>query len=80
MSDLEKYPNLNAILNGTVSGNFRNWGAIRPELIKLLAEMGTPQISKPRIEIKAEMPTHGFVEVKVCASCGMPRLCDWHLF
>ena len=36
--NLEKYPNLQAILNGTVAGSFRDWIAVRPELEKLVAE------------------------------------------
>ncbi|KKK89588.1 hypothetical protein LCGC14_2731610 [marine sediment metagenome] len=37
--NLEKYPNLEAILNGTVAGSFRDWIAVRPELEKLVAGM-----------------------------------------
>ena len=44
--DLEKYPNLEAILNGTVAGSFRDWIAVRPELEKLVAEMA--EVSKLR--------------------------------
>ncbi len=36
--NLGKYPNLEAILNGTVAGSFRDWIAVRPELEKLVAE------------------------------------------
>ncbi len=37
--NLDKYPNLGAILNGTVAGSFRDWIAVRPELEKLTAEV-----------------------------------------
>ncbi len=37
--NLNSYPNLEAILNGTVAGSFRDWIAVRPELEKLVAEM-----------------------------------------
>ena len=33
------YPNLDAILSGTIAGHFNNWPAVRPELIKLVAEV-----------------------------------------
>ena len=36
---IEEYPNLDAILSGTISGEFRDWPAVRPELIKLVAEL-----------------------------------------
>ena len=35
----KEYPNLDAILAGTIGGNFRDWPAVRPELIKLVAEV-----------------------------------------
>ncbi len=38
--NLEKYPNLEAILNGTVAGSFRDWIAVRPELISLITQVG----------------------------------------
>ena len=37
--NLEKYPNLEAILNGTVAGSFRDWIAVRPELEKLVVRI-----------------------------------------
>ena len=37
--NLEKYPNLEAILNGTVAGSFRDWIAVRPELGKLVVRV-----------------------------------------
>ena len=37
--NLEKYPNLEAILNGTVAGSFRDWIAVRPELEKLVVRV-----------------------------------------
>ena len=39
MTNLDKYPNLQAILSGTVAGSFRDWIAVRPELEKLVVEM-----------------------------------------
>ena len=39
MTNLDKYPNLQAILNGTVAGSFRDWITVRPELAKLVVEM-----------------------------------------
>ena len=36
---IEEYPNLDAILSGTISGAFRDWPTVRPELIKLVAEL-----------------------------------------
>ncbi len=39
MTNLDKYPNLQAILAGTVAGSFRDWIAVRPELEKLVAEV-----------------------------------------
>ena len=38
--NLEKYPNLQAILSGTVAGSFRDWIAVRPELTSLVAQVG----------------------------------------
>ena len=40
MTNLDKYPNLQAILNGTVAGSFRDWIAVRPELESLVAQVG----------------------------------------
>ena len=37
--NLKKYPNLRAILNGTVAGSFRDWLAVRPELEKLVVRV-----------------------------------------
>ena len=37
--NLEKYPNLEAILKGTVAGSFRDWIAVRPELEKLVVRV-----------------------------------------
>ncbi len=37
--NLEKYPNLEAILSGTVAGSFRDWIAVRPELEKLVVRV-----------------------------------------
>ena len=34
---LENYPNLQAIISGTISGSFNNWPAVRIELCKLVA-------------------------------------------
>ena len=39
MINLDKYPNLQAILAGKLSGAFRNWSAIRGEFLKLMAEV-----------------------------------------
>ena len=35
----DKYPNLRAILNGTISGSFREWPLIRVELQALSDEV-----------------------------------------
>ena len=36
---IEEYPNLDAILSGTIPGNFQlDWPLVRPELIRLVAE------------------------------------------
>ena len=35
----EKYPNLEAILTGTVAGSFRDWIAVKPELEKLVVKV-----------------------------------------
>jgi len=38
--NLNQYPNLEAIIQGTIAGHFDNWGlGVRPELIELLAEV-----------------------------------------
>ncbi len=37
--NLEKYPNLEAILSGAVAGSFRDWIAVRPELEKLVVRV-----------------------------------------
>ena len=39
MTNLDKYPNLQAILNGTVAGSFRDWITVRPELAKLVVRV-----------------------------------------
>lgn len=44
------YPNLEAILNGTISGFFKDWPAVRPELIKLFKE-----VKQFRVEIDRSM-------------------------
>ena len=36
---LHDYPNLEAIIQGTIAGPFRDWPGVRPELIKLLKEI-----------------------------------------
>ena len=36
---LKEYPNLQAILSGTIAGGFRDWPTVRPELIKLVAKV-----------------------------------------
>ena len=48
------YPNLEAILNGTVAGSFHDWIAVRPELEKLVAELA--EVDKLRERI-AELET-----------------------
>ena len=37
--NFDKYPNLEAILNGTVAGSFRDWIAVRPELGELVVRV-----------------------------------------
>jgi hypothetical protein len=36
-----KYPNLEAIAQGAIAGNFREWPQVRPEAQALLAERST---------------------------------------
>jgi hypothetical protein len=36
-----KYPNLEAIAQGAIAGNFREWPQVRPEAQTLLAERST---------------------------------------
>lgn len=35
---LEKYPNIDAVINGTVSGNYTEWPKLRTELIDFLTK------------------------------------------
>ena len=50
MTNLDKYPNLEAILSGAVAGSFRDWLAVRPELEKLVAEMDEVDKLRERID------------------------------
>ncbi len=52
--NLEKYPNLHAILAGTIAGDFRNWPLVRPELMELMADVKYLELSVERV---AELET-----------------------
>lgn len=53
MSD---YPNIEAIANGTIAGNFRDWPRVRPEAKALLAELDRLRLAQ-RVQSDYETET-----------------------
>ena len=50
--NLEKYPNLEAILQGTITGRFSDWPMVKPELERLMA--GVDELESENVKLIEE--------------------------